>query len=266
MKFGLKINRLEQLNNAAKYKYIYFGNEFCEKKLPTIDFSKKVIDFCQKNDKIPVLMLPFLTEFGFKKAKELIDNINKLIDNISNPSAIKYFEITINDYGILDHIKKFPNIKLNLGRLLIKMKKGPEIMSGALRENHEKFKENSLNNPMFIDFIKKHGISRFEVDLPPQGRNLPKHEKITLYLGNSVLSVTKRCPYIDSMKSCFKYEIKECLKECLKFYLVKNTKYYSENIYVMGNAEFQKTEKQIPKEFKKCIDRIVLFPSMQSLL
>ncbi|MFW6025274.1 MAG: hypothetical protein ACOCRX_02925 [Candidatus Woesearchaeota archaeon] len=259
MEYGIKINKLEELKsiNLPKYKYIYFGNEFCERKIPSKSKIKKIFSFCKSKNKIPVFLTPPLTYKGIEKMKSIL---KELLDN--------QFEIVINDIGLLNlDILNNKNIKKNLGRLLIKSKKGPEITAGNLNEPPENFRESSLSNKRFIDFFKNY-VGRFEIDLPSQGINLPENEKISLYMGNSVISVTRRCPYIDSdkPKEEYNYKIKRCKKECLKYYTVKNTKYYSEPIFVMGNAELLKTKMKVPKELKGKIDRIIIFSKIQKCL
>jgi len=257
MDFAIKINKIEDLKNLSKYKFIYFGNEFCERKMPSFSFIKQIINFCNEHNKTPVLLTPYLTDEYLYKMKKLIEYVYSLR---------KKFEITIQDFGLIHFIKQFPEIKINLGRLQIKMKKGPEIMSKVLDENTETFKTNSLNNEFFIEFMKNEKIKRFEIDLPPQGITLPASEKITLYIGNSIITTTRRCPYIDSFNENYCQSLNKCKKECMNFYLIKNTKFYDELIYVLGNAEFIKTSKKIPLELKNKFDRILIFKKIEDLL
>lgn len=253
MEFGIKIIDIEQLEKIVeKYSYVYFGNECCERKIPEMSFAEKVFEHCKKTGKTPVLMTPFMTDYGVKLIKKLISELYKIMPD---------FEITINDFGMLNILEEFPKVRINLGRMLVKMKKGPEIISKALNENSELFKTNSLNPP-FIEFMKKNRVERFETDIPLQGIDLPEKEKVTLYLGNVLISVTRRCPFIDSAKKEFSYAVKACSKECLNYCFVKNTKFHEELIYMMGNAEFLKREKEIGEELKGRFDRVVVFPSM----
>lgn len=257
MDFGIKINKLDDLKNLEKYKYIYFGNEFCEKKNPSFYFCERIVNYCNEHNKIPVLLTPYLTQKYLIKLKELISKIYLIK---------KEFEITINDFGLIEFLKSMPEIKVNLGRLQIKMKKGPEIMSNVLNENIETFKVNSLNNPGFIRFMKKENINRFEMDIPPQGLLLPNNKKITLYVGNAVITTTRRCPFIDSMEENYNLCIKDCKKECLNFYVVKNTKFYDDLIYVLGNTEFIKTSNTLSMDLKDKFDRILIFKKIEDLL
>jgi hypothetical protein len=264
MEFGIKINDekdLIRIPHLTKYKYIYFGSEFCEKKIPLVLTAVKIFDFCEKNEKIPVLLTPPLTEVGLTILKKLINELKKFYIE---------FEITINDFGLIEVLKQESQIKMNCGRLLIKMKKGPEITSGALKEVPENFKDNSLSNPFFIEFIKQFNINRFEVDLPFQGINLPSENltngNMSLYLGNSVLSVTRRCIYAKSDTKDYDYKINGCKKECLNCIIVKSNKHYDEPVYVAGNAEFLVGEMQINESLRGKFNRIVMFPGIKSNL
>ena len=141
MEFGIKIKNIEQLGSVKdKYNFIYFGDECCERKIPGLSFAQKVFEYCIKKGKTPVLLSPLVTDSGIKKLRVLIKELYILKED---------FELTINDFGVLNLMKEFPNIKINCGRLLIKMKKGPEILSTVLSKNVETFKANSLTNKLY---------------------------------------------------------------------------------------------------------------------
>jgi hypothetical protein len=93
----------ESLNkeiNIEKYDFIYIGSEFCFKKIPSSDTIKKI------NHKNIVLMTPILTDNYLKIIKKILD-------------TVKISEIIINDLGLLEYlIKKHPEIKINIGRVL----------------------------------------------------------------------------------------------------------------------------------------------------
>jgi len=260
MEFGIKINNIEQIKNNLhkdKYKFIYFGNEFCERKIPTLDSIKEVFEYCNSEDKTPVFLTPPLTNNGINQLKKLVPKMQELK---------KEFEITINDYGILNFLKNYPNIKINYGRVLIRMKKGPEIMTGCLDECPKNFKDNSISNKELINYLKSQEIKRFELDIPPQGINLPDRENITLYLGNSLISITRRCVYPKCNTENYNYKIEPCKKECLNQIITKETKFYDRPIFTIGNAEFVKTDMKIPKELNNKFNRIVIFPTIKNNL
>ena len=174
--------------------------------------------------------------------------------------------LTINDYGILNFLKNNPHIKINYGRILIRMRKGPEIMTGCLNEKSENFKDTSISNKDLREYLKSQKIKRFELDIPPQGINLPGGENISLYLGNSVISVTRRCIYPKCETENYNYKIEPCRRECLNQIITKETKFYDRQIFVIGNAELIKTKMKIPKELKNKFNRIVIFPTIKNNL
>ncbi|MCK5449256.1 hypothetical protein KAI32_00145 [Candidatus Pacearchaeota archaeon] len=260
MEFGIKISSLEELQNLKyldKYNLIYFGNEFCERKIPTFSETKEIFEFCIKKNKTFVLLTPLLTNLGINNLKHLIKDISEIN---------KKFEVTINDLGLLEILEAFPEVKINYGRVLIRMKKGPEIMTGCLKESPDNFKDNSLSNPELLDFLKDLNIKRFETDVPPQGIDLPENSNITLYLGNSVISVTRRCIYPKCNTSEYNYKIEPCKKECLNQIITKETKYFDRPVFIIGNAELIKTEMIIPEELKNKFNRIVIFPNIKNNL
>jgi len=250
MEFGINITSEEELKqDLTKYTYLYFGTEFCERKIPSLDFAKKIFDYAIENNKVPVLLTPPLTNNGLKRYLKLIEELKE---------KEKKFEVTINDSGLLLELQDF-GLKLNLGRLILKMKKGPEITSGALLESADNFKDSSLSNPLFMKFYQNQKIKQFETDLPPQGINLPDNQPVTMYLGNTVISLTRRCIYPGIDTEEYNYDIKECHYECKSCTILKNTKYYSQPIYVIGNAELIKNKIEVPIGYKNKINRIVIF-------
>ncbi len=270
VKYGLKINDVNDLCDLERYAYIYFGSEFCERKIPSFDFCRQVFIFCIKNNKTPVVLTPYLSELYLENYFILIKKLLAEFDC--------NFEITINDFGLLNKLSSsslnLSGVRFNLGRLQIKMKKGPEVMTCVSKNSLNKYKSNSLNNDKFISLMNSRGISRFEIDIPSQGLNLPfinsgddeSGSCVTLYLGNYVINTTRRCPFINSGHDDYSYSIESCSRECFSSYLVKNTKYYDELIYVLGNAEFVKTKNLIDDDLKNKFDRVVIFKKMTDLL
>jgi hypothetical protein len=249
MEYGIKINGLGE-EISGKYKYVYFGDETCERKMPAPEDAKKIFLQCAEKKITPVLMLPFMTDAGIEKAEKLVNELDKL--NIN-------FEATTNDLGIIETLIKTKNCTINCGRLLIKMKKGPEIMAG---EKTEAFRANSLKSTEFIKFMEKLGIKRFETDIPPQGIDLPEGKNITAYLGNVLISTTRRCPFIDIFSDNYTYKVKECHKECLKMLFTKKTQFHKETIYAIGNSEYLTKEKNLEMEMKGKVNRVVVFKSL----
>lgn len=260
MEFAIKIKSLEEVQNNKhldKYNLIYFGNEFCERKIPTFSEAKEVFEFCIEKNKTFVLLTPPLTNIGTNNLEQQIRRLYKINNT---------FEVTINDLGLLEILKEFPKIKINYGRILVRMKKGPEIVTGYLNESPDNFKDSSLSNPELLEFLKTFNIQRFETDVPPQGINLPENENITLYLGNSTISTTRRCIYPKSDTNDYDYKISSCKKECLNQIITKETKYTNQPIFVVGNTELIKTEMKIPEELKNKFNRIVIFSNIKNNL
>ncbi|MBD3164007.1 hypothetical protein GF323_02315 [Candidatus Woesearchaeota archaeon] len=258
---ALKIAGLSQLNkiDIKKFGCIYFGNEFCERKLPDLSFCNKIFGFCRKNSLTPVLLTPYLTDKGISKIEPLLKSLDK---------SDQAFEITVNDIGLLSFLQGnlCDNVKLNLGRLLIKMKKGPEIMSGVLNQDKEQFRQNSLQNPLFLEFYKKLGIKRFETDIPPQQADLPENENLSLYLGNCCISSTRRCIYQNCESRDYKYSISQCNEECLNYYIERKMLMPSSPYFILGNAEFLRQTNPLSEKIREKANRYVFFNSLHDLL
>ncbi len=260
MEYGIKISKIEQLENIpSKIKYVYFGNDLCERKMPSKEYCITILDFCKNKNLTGVFLTPFLTD----------SFIEKYIDLISSLSNYN-FEVTINDLGLLNEINKLKNLTLNLGRLFIKMKKGPEIISGVLNQEISVFKKNSLFNPYFIPFYVSLGINSFEIDMPLQGIDLPNNALVNLYIGSSLISLTRQCDYANIEQKEYAYGINECSKECLNNHFIKKYSDFKE-IFVIGNSEFVKTSLNLDlfldKYFtKNNLKRVVFFRDIEDNL
>lgn len=248
------LNRVdEEIEDLEKYKRIYFGNEFCERLLPTKDELKQIIDFCLNIDKPLTLITPFLTNNGLAKVGELLETFYNL--------GTEFWEVVVNDWGLLYTMYKkgYPNI--GLGRLLTKQKRGPRIANlkhklppTALVH----FKRFSVDKPEIITFLRQLGVVRIELDNTLQGviasSDIPK----SIYLPFVYVSTTRYCLISKLNKKDFKLRrIDDCNKECLNRGFVLKNKYMPEKIYLKGNTQFYKNDRLPDKLEDKNIDRIV---------
>ena len=55
--------------------YLYYGNEFCEYRIPSISDLKSFFTICISNDLNPVLVTPPVSDLGLEKIKHLIDYV-----------------------------------------------------------------------------------------------------------------------------------------------------------------------------------------------
>jgi len=257
MEKALFINEVSQLKNLESYDRIYFGSEFCERLIPSREELVKVLDLVDANKLSFTLMTPFITDYG-------LDRLISLLDELSKKS--KDAEIVINDWGLLNYIKKKHNFSnLVLGRLLNKQKRGPRIMNfindlsvGDL----ERFRECAVDVQIFKDFLIKNKFSRIELDNLLQGikTNLSKGTlRGSIYYPYAYISTTRYClSNFSNEASKLNYPgILPCKKQCKEVSFSLKNKAMPVQIKIIGNTQYF-INKKIPEDLEeKGINRIV---------
>lgn len=132
---------------------IYIGSNFCGQYFFNckINMVQPLVDFCKKNNIKITLCLPIFSEADIDKAKELIHDAMHYIDIID--------EITVNDYGMLDHIsREYPHVKINIGRLLNKESRDAR---------YDEYNKGIYTPHLLSDknsFVKQYNIHSIEID------------------------------------------------------------------------------------------------------
>ena len=97
----------------------YFGQEFCQRLLPTVPDLMRAVERAASRNLGFTLVTPFVTNAGMARVKELV---RSLPDNF--PEGL--LEVVVNDWGVLSWLhRERPVLPLALGRLLVKQKRGP---------------------------------------------------------------------------------------------------------------------------------------------
>lgn len=140
---------------------VYIGNEFCQHIFPYDHILKYIKKAYDENYEVTV-MLSFMDESMAGKILNAIDEIERY--SLQNQKKI---EIVVNDWGILNHIKKNTCMIIPvLGRLLNKRKKDPRKKWIWRDQNDETIQFSCLsNNDYFRKFINKYGIQRYEFEV-----------------------------------------------------------------------------------------------------
>lgn len=264
-----KIRLIDNMKLFEKYKnekHIYFGNEFCEKKMFTLNDLKKVV-YDNRKQKV-TLVFPYLTQKYLDKVKEMFDFI-KLHTDI-------FCEIVFNDWGLFYFLRRnYPEMKLVLGRLLTKQKTDPfaydvvfskqNIVSSKsnvfipkqiAKETKEYFSQTLINSKIFQNFMIKNNIVRVETDnVNWQTKiKLPNKIKASVYYPYVKITTTRFCNYLNMLKN------EKCVKHCEKLSIELNKYRVPYNYIIRGNTvNYKNTNIAEDKELiKNCIDRIVL--------
>lgn len=102
------------IENQKKEKLsrIYIGSYFCSQYFLLSSGITQIVEFCEKNRIEMTLVIPVFSEKDLSTAK------HKIAYFLNNYKLMT--EVTVNDYGMLNHIQKNFDKKINLGRLFFK--------------------------------------------------------------------------------------------------------------------------------------------------
>ena len=228
---AIYITNLKNLKHFQKDKYqrIYWGVEFCQNLIPTLQDTKRILYFRKKNDLKFTFVTSFVTEYGLKQLKTIFYWLNK-----------KRFacEVIVNDWGVLEilHTEFGRLFEPVFGRLLLRQQRDP-AMQGVLekqlpfavkakdgkgsiivhrppgRRYQEGIKATYINPNLFQNFLSKFGIKRIELNNVIQGLNLNGIRfKKSIYTPFVHISTSCFCP----MKTPYQkiYRINVCRREC----------------------------------------------------
>jgi len=253
------INSVSQLDLCRGFERIYFGDEFCEYKMPSVE-DLAVLKNKAHGKKITAVF-PYIPQSSFKKIIKPLDFIAK--------NAQIFDEIVFNDWGFFYYIREnYPDLKLAIGRLLTKQKTDPFARDIILNrqkaaslkhkvfipkkvpfETLDYFGQNAANSSIFHKFMKKNNIIRVELDALAWKSEikLPPYIKSSIYYPYAKISTTRYCGQLNMVE-------KNCLKQCEKN-IISLKKYRTKFSYIIkGNAIFFKNEKSAVKNQS---DRIV---------
>jgi len=257
--FITKIQNLKYWNK--KYTRLYFGNEFCQRLIPTKEDMNYVIDFVKKNNTRLSFATPYVTDEGVERLEPLLELLNEKL-----PES----EVIINDYGTLELIQERKlKLKPVLGRLLTKQKRGPRIiniMDNLPKPAIEHFRKSNAEVPVFQEFLIKNGFDRVELDNLLQGieDDLSKSEiKASLYFPYAYVTTTRFCLTAICDKKDAVPGIYPCKKECQRYGPFKLTnKTMPVPLLLKGNTQFFENKK-LPRGLEeRGINRLVFEPEL----
>lgn len=253
------ITRIKDLAHIdiKSYSRVYFGHEFCERLLPSLEKIERVLEFTLKNNLHFTLLTPYVTNEGIKK-------VNILLSFLAREAPQS--EVVFNDYGVFRLLRNnYPGLKPVMGRLLNKMKRDPRILNiyQLLPESARKyFKGFSLEVPALRNFLLKNGVTRVELDNVPQGIDINLSSlgfSASLYIPYAYVTTTRACLAIN----CDVHGMEDtvgifpCKGECQKYTFYLRSKAMPAVLIRKGNTIFIKNE-EVPSDIEKMgINRIV---------
>ncbi|MGV8124062.1 MAG: hypothetical protein AB2L14_30290 [Candidatus Xenobiia bacterium LiM19] len=237
---------------------IYFGQEFCERLIPSKEDLEEVLRFARDGGLAFTLVTPFLTEQYLHRWMETAKKVHERM-----PDA----EIVINDWGFLRLIRKeLASHPCLLGRLLCKQKRGPQILRIVDKVPPtmlDHFRRSTSDVPITREFLKTLGITRIELDNLLQGMERDNDIPGSLYYPFGYITTTRLClsnsctSRKESLRAIF-----PCKKECQHISFTLTHKDMPVPVYLAGNAQFYHCDKLPDNPEKLNIDRLVFEPEI----
>jgi len=285
MEKAVFISDVSQLGCVGKkYSRVYFGNEFCERLIPSCEDLVKVMLFVRKKGFAFSLVTPYVTDTGLGKIKLLLRRLHK---------EKMPCEIIVNDWGVLHAVsRQYPSFSPVLGRLLTKQKRCPTLINLFKRETRamlakdpenpelrflvfqkklppevdQYYKSSNVSSvPVIHDFLISRGITRIELDNLGQGLmlELPRGKiAASVYFPYAYISTTFYClsAGCDEKKQSF-LRRKPCRRQCQSYIFKLRHKAMPKVIYLKGNTQFYKnTHLPLRSLADSGVDRIVYEP------
>jgi len=241
---------------------LYFGQEFCERLLPDQHQLAEALRFAHERCLEFTLVTPYVTNQGLARVEQLLAVLSQ-----ERPDA----ELVVNDWGVL-HLARaaYPHLRLVLGRLLNKVKRGPRIMNifEKLPETaKDYFRGSNLAVPAYTDLIRKYNIYRVEYDNVLQGLSLDGTDpeiKKSLYLPFAFVSTTRFClsANCDNPAYADRIGIFPCGRECQRYTFHLFNPVMTVPLIRKGNTIFFLNEHIPDVVSQQKIDRIVIEPEI----
>lgn len=265
MEKAIFISRLQGIKYLNKgYSRIYFGNEFCQQLIPSKKDLKEIIRIAKKGEMGFTLVTPYVTNEGLTKLRGLFDLLKK---------QRECYEVVVNDWGVLRLLnKEYNSLQPVLGRLLHKLKRGPEIMNVMQKlplPAAQHFKDSNVSLIWFRRFLFRNRIQRVEFDNLVQGIETDIDSGMcpmqgSLYIPYVYVTTTRACLTngCDAEARIDKVGIFPCGKECqgYTFYLTNSD--IPVKLILKGNTQFF-INRKMPRNLKSNgINRIVEQPEI----
>ncbi|OQA90484.1 MAG: hypothetical protein BWY26_01417 [Elusimicrobia bacterium ADurb.Bin231] len=274
--FGIVLKPL--LGKNLKFNRVYFGAEFCQCLIPSLEHLTRIKKLCEKKELKFTFVTPYVTDFGIKQLVPIFSYLNSCDENI---------EVVVNDYGILNLISRdYPRLLPILGRCMNKMERDPrfakKLPAGMIPGQLRVWQETCLTLPYYKRILGEMGVKRFEFDIVPQGIKTDfsgSGFSASLYYPWTFVTTGRVCEtgslsLEDSKK--FRLDV-SCAKECREYFAywvtppcecnnkceTKSAK--SSYIFQVGNTIFMLCEAPadvLRELFSRGFDRVVYEPGL----
>ncbi|MBM3245253.1 MAG: hypothetical protein FJZ15_05620 [Candidatus Omnitrophica bacterium] len=244
----------EQLSECdERFDRVYFGSEFCENKIPSIDQLDKAVSFSESRGLKITFVTGHVTDIG-------IERLRKISSHLKKTGLPNGFEVVINDWGLLSVFEDCGCI-FSLGRLLIRQKTDPRIAKANFPSEVLSILRDVNINDELAQFMKERNILRLEFDNSYQGIEFTNNYGflMSLYLPFGYITTGRTCHYFylkRGQKSGFIRD-KLCSSECEEGSVILNNKNFPGELFLRGKTLFFKNDDPAGILKNNKIDRVI---------
>ncbi|MBM7866233.1 hypothetical protein GTO89_07980 [Heliobacterium gestii] len=164
-----RVRTAEKVKSAAavesgleRFKRLYFGTEFCQRKLPSLSALSQALNWCKTQQMAMTLVTPYVSDLGLAQVSLLLKEFRQ-----HHPQG----EVVVNDWGVFRLVSEY-RLTPVIGRLLVKTLRDPRMP--------ESDEEIPIERGFFERVLAPKGVARVETDLPvgsqrPQGQPPQDH-------------------------------------------------------------------------------------------
>ncbi|MDQ1280467.1 MAG: hypothetical protein QG670_1730 [Thermoproteota archaeon] len=258
MMFSVQADNLKLLKEAVESNCdeVRFGPEFCEYKLPSLDELEEAYMLSIHSNKVFTYVTPRISENILEKMRAQLQFLNEK----------KNSSVVINDFGVLNLIGQYPNLKPRLGRQLmyvparcpweeIKSRQTKHETSFLSKRKVEKiFYQTSLNYLPTIRIYQGYGVQSIDVDFIqpcfPYFSYLAENGfNISIHLHLIPAAVTRRC---HTARFLGEKSLEKCSRPCDTRAFLLERDLLDTKLVLYGNAVFKFT-KYSEEEIKKIL-------------
>jgi len=258
--YALFINQADKLHYLTdEYRRVYFGDEFCERLLPSPQELTRMMAQVRDAGRAFTLVTPYVTEAGLAQAGALLALL---------PAGT---EVVFNDWGVFRMLRSgYPGLVPVMGRLLTKIKRGPRIMNFLDRLPEAAlahYRTTNLDVPRYQRFLEDNAIGRAELDNPLQGLDLSgvsKKLRLSLYIPFAYVTTTRFCLTANADKPEKKgfIGVFPCQRECRTYTFYLDNAAMTTLLIRRGNTIFFRNT-AIPETIRTShLDRVVVSPEI----
>ena len=148
---------------------LYFGQEFCQRLLPTVTELHQVMEAARSAGLEFTLVTPYVTDEGLERLESLFASL------VSFWSGA---EVVCNDWGVLLRLhESYPSLTPVAGRLLEKMKRDPRFTAQDYQQFFSEdglrlLRDSNATSPEYQRFLQSYRVGRVEFDNVIQGSDV----------------------------------------------------------------------------------------------